>query len=81
MDPITTAVSRDTETLGQLAMQFRGTQSEAERHRIARDYAQAVDRLIASGRWNEMPAFEDQLPDDWMPDTFFDYWTEGQRVP
>ena len=66
--------SRDATNLGRLALQFRGTRSDAERRAIARDYAEAVNRLIASGGWSEMPAFEDQLPDDWMPETFFAYW-------
>jgi hypothetical protein len=73
MDP-NPDVIRDATCLGRLAMQFRGTRSDTERREIARSYAETVSRLIASGSWNEMPAFEDQLPDDWMPDTFFDYW-------
>jgi hypothetical protein len=36
-----------------------------------------VERLIASGRWQDMPAPEDQLPDEWMPKAFFDYWLRG----
>lgn len=33
-----------------------------------------VDRLIKSGSWDEMPAPEDQLPDDWMPGSFHEFW-------
>ena len=55
-------------------MKFRSTRRDAERHDIATDYSQTVERLIHSNRWYEMPAPEDQLPDDWMPKAFFDYW-------
>jgi hypothetical protein len=67
-------VTCDVERLGVLAMKFRGTRRDAERRDIATDYSQTVERLIRSGGWNEMPALEDQLPDDWMPKAFFDYW-------
>jgi hypothetical protein len=57
-------------------MQFRDTRREAERRDIAEEYSQTVERLIQTGCWNEMPSFEDQLPDDWMPKAFFDYWLQ-----
>ncbi|MEA2599617.1 MAG: hypothetical protein QOF89_609 [Acidobacteriota bacterium] len=63
------------EQLGGLAMRFRSTRSNVERRSIAREYAQTVTRLIRSGNWLEMPAPEDQLPDDWMPEEFFEYWS------
>ena len=62
-------------------MQFRGTQSDADRRAIAGDYSQTVHRLIQSGSWREMPPAEDQLPDAWMPQAFFEYWTQLQDVP
>jgi hypothetical protein len=68
--------AQDVASLGGLAMKFRATQSDPERQEIARDYAEVVKRLVASGQWNEMPAFEDQLPDGWMPDAFFKFWTQ-----
>ena len=43
-------------------------------------YAKAVKKLIASGHWNEMPAPEDQLPDEFMPMEFFDFWSHGQKT-
>jgi hypothetical protein len=55
-------------------MQFRGTRCESERQDIAREYGRTVQSLIQTGQWCEMPAPEDQLPDDWMPLEFFDYW-------
>ena len=67
---------QDTERLGELAMKFRGTRQQAERQAIAIDYSQAVERLVQSGNWQEMPALEDQLPDQWMPKMFFDYWLD-----
>lgn len=60
--------------LGILAMQFRGTCDEAKRAGIAGEYARVVARLIQSGKWDEIPAFEDQLPDEQMPLAFFQYW-------
>jgi len=47
---------------------------EAARRVIATEYAQEVQRLIETGNWSEAPAFEDMLPDEWMPEAFFAYW-------
>ena len=66
---------KDEERLGELAMKFRGIRHQDERATIADDYSQTVERLIRSGIWCEMPAPEDQLPDDWMPKSFFEYWS------
>jgi hypothetical protein len=66
--------------LGALAMRFRRTRDEAARREIADEYAREVRRLIESGVWAEAPAFEDQLPDEWMPEAFFAYWSaDGPR--
>jgi hypothetical protein len=70
-------MSQDEERLGALAMKFRGTRSDLERQAIARDYSLTVDRLIRGGNWHEVPAPEDQLPDAWMPEAFFEYWSRG----
>jgi hypothetical protein len=61
--------------LGLLAMRFRSTRDESERDKVAAQYAQVVDKLIASRKWREMPAFEDMLPDEWMPKAFFKFWS------
>ena len=58
-----------------LAMQFRGTRDEEKRFAIAREYSQAVDQLIASKKWRLIPPLEDQLPDEWMPEAFFEHWS------
>ena len=71
----------DEQRLGALAMQFRGTRRDAERHDIAREYTRTVHRLIQGGHWCEMPAPEDQLPDEWMPKEFFDYWLGRPGCP
>lgn len=63
--------------LGVLAMRFRRTRDEIIRRAIATEYAQEVQRLIETGDWSEAPAFEDQLPLEWMPETFFAYWCPG----
>ena len=75
MNPLLLKLWKDEERLGELAMNFRGTGRDEERKAIARDYSQTVDRLIQSGNWQEMPAPEDQLPDDWMPKAFFEFWS------
>jgi hypothetical protein len=75
MSPSSPNTLQDQERLGSLALQFRGTRIDAERHAIANEYAQTVTRLIQSGGWHEMPALEDQLPDAWMPAAFFGYWS------
>lgn len=75
MNSIPLGTMQDEERLGGLAMKFRATRCEAERRDIATDYSQTVERLIHSGRWRDMPPPEDQLPDDWMPPPFFEYWS------
>jgi hypothetical protein len=57
-----------------LAMRFRSTRDEAVRAAITAEYAQVVTELIEGGKWTEMPTFEDQLPDERLPRSFFDYW-------
>jgi hypothetical protein len=74
MHPFPPIPITDEERLGALAMQFRSTRRDSERQEIASEYTRTVHRLIQGGRWSEMPAPEDQLPDDWMPPAFFDYW-------
>lgn len=63
-----------TDELGALAMRFRSACDELERQQISDEYARIVAQLIQSSVWDEMPASEDQLPDDYMPKSFFDYW-------
>ena len=60
--------------LGVLAMRFCRTRDEAARRASAAEYAREVQRLIETWIWTEAPAFEDQLPDEWMPEAFFAYW-------
>lgn len=74
MNSIPPSTAQDEERLGGLAMKFLGTRRDSERRAIATDYSQTVERLIRSGRWQEIPRPEDQLPGDWMPLAFFDYW-------
>ena len=57
-----------------LACRFRSTRDEAERKKIAAEYATVVDCLIATGTWDEVPSPEEQLPDEYMPKAFMDYW-------
>lgn len=64
----------DEHLLGELAMRFRRAADDAERGDVAGQYAHAVDRLIHRGGWDATPAPEDQLPEEWMPDSFFEYW-------
>jgi hypothetical protein len=61
--------------LGLLAMRFRGTRDESERDKVAAEYRRVVGMLIESGQWEEMPGFEDMLPDERMPAAFFKFWS------
>ncbi|GEM_PF-5267232 len=61
--------------LGLLAMRFRSTRDESERDKAAVEYEHVVDKLIASGKWEEIPTFEDMLPDERMPEAFFKFWS------
>lgn len=70
----------DETRLGILAMRFRGTRDQAERRVIAEEYSRVVDRLIRGGQWEQLPAAEDQLPDEWMPEAFFRYWFPSDSV-
>ena len=81
MHPFSAIPITDEERLGALAMQFRGTRRDSERQEIAREYTRTVHRLIQGGHWDEMPSPEDQLPDDWMPREFFDYWLGRPGCP
>jgi hypothetical protein len=74
MNHISETVPAD-KRLGVLAMQFRGTRDATSRTKIAESYSLAVAELIDSGNWPEIPPLEDQLPDDWMPPAFFDFWS------
>jgi len=69
------SVTQEEQRLGELAMRFRGTRDTTQRDEIAADYSETVDRLIASGQWSSAPAPEDQLPDEAMPEAFFDFWS------
>jgi hypothetical protein len=75
MNSLPPTVAQEEERLGGLALKFRGTRRDAERIEIAKDYSETVDRLIHNGSWQNMPPPEDQLPDDWMPTAFSEYWT------
>lgn len=61
--------------LGLLAMRFRSMRDESGRGKVAAQYARVVDILFVSGKWKEMPAFEDMLPDEWKPEAFFKFWS------
>ena len=67
-------ISLETQ-LGLLAMRFRCARDATERDEAATAYGHVVDQLIASGKWEEMPSFEDTLPDERMPEAFFTFWS------
>ena len=58
-----------------LAMQFRSTRNPEEQLQLAREYERTVTSLIETRIWRNVPPPEDQLPDDWMPQQFFEYWS------
>jgi hypothetical protein len=61
--------------LSLLAREFRGTRDERARAAIAGRYGETVTQLINGKRWKRIPALEDQLPDEWMPAQFFEFWS------
>jgi hypothetical protein len=75
MEPARSKKVPPAKRLGILAMQFRGTRDNAERASISEAYTQTVNELIESKKWKRMPPLEDQLPDQWMPEAFFAYWS------
>jgi hypothetical protein len=59
--------------LGRLAMKFRSCPEEQRSH-VAEEYGLAVQELIDTGKWKDVPAPEDRLPPEYMPSNFFEYW-------
>jgi hypothetical protein len=76
MSPLLPRTLKDEDRLGYLAARFRSTRNEAERQAIAKDYSETIDRLIRRGNWHEMPTPEDMLPDEWMPNSFFEFLSQ-----
>lgn len=63
------------EKLGILSMKFRSDRNETNRTQIAKQYENIVHELIKSGKWEEMPSLEDMLPDEYMPECFYGFWS------
>jgi hypothetical protein len=61
--------------LGQLVMRFRSTRDEEQRKLIAEEYRSLCERHAP---FAEYPAFEDMLPDEYMPN--FDQYMEKEFV-
>ena len=61
-------------TLGQIAMKFRGDPNPQKRLCIAVEYENEVNRLIATKKWKDVPSPEDMLPNSWMPLSFYRHW-------
>ena len=76
MHRISSSIHQDVERLAQLAMNSRGARQDDQRRAIANEYALTVERLTKSANWHDVPSFEDQLPDEWMPKVLCDYWAE-----
>lgn len=68
-------IAKPEKRLQVLAREFRGTKDENKRSSIAESYAEAVEQLIKSKKWKKIPTLEDQLPDEWMPEQFFTFWS------
>jgi hypothetical protein len=77
---LSVSVPEEERRLSSLARQFRNTYSDDERRHVAAEYANVVMRLISSDQWDEIPAPEDQLPNEWMPNSFLSYWTQRHHV-
>jgi hypothetical protein len=74
----------DENELGWLAMSFRGCKNapdaKEQRKVIVQKYADVVQKLIDSGVWDEAPALEDMLPNEYMPEAFNKYWNEKWKT-
>jgi hypothetical protein len=74
----------DENELGHLAMSFRGCGNakdvKEQRKVIVQKYADVVQRLIDGGVWDEIPAPEDMLPNEYMPEAFNKYWNEKWKT-
>jgi hypothetical protein len=60
--------------LGTLAETFRTATDSKTKQEIADIYQKRVIWLVQSTKWDEMPPHENQLPQNWMPFEFYDYW-------
>jgi hypothetical protein len=69
-------IAQYEDLLGRLAMRYRRAADHASRQKIAREYAEVVDKLIQSGAWEESPPPEDQLPHAAMPAAYYCYWRQ-----
>lgn len=78
MRPSSPIIATNEDRLSQLARRFRSTHKDDERQKIASEYAETVEQLIDSGCWDEMPPPDDQLPEEWMPPRFSDFWSDPQ---
>jgi hypothetical protein len=65
----------DAMQLSRLAMRYRNRENrnDASRAAIAAEYAVVLERIIANEDWDSMPAFEDQLAAEHMPQAYWDY--------
>jgi len=63
----------DMEYLEELAFRFRG--NGEPRDYLVREYSKTVERMIRRGTWKDCPGPESQLPDEFMPRTFREFWT------
>jgi hypothetical protein len=60
--------------LSTLAETFRNTKDNKTKQEIADLYQKKVNLLIETTKWDKMPPLENQLPQNWMPFEFYDYW-------
>jgi hypothetical protein len=79
-EQLDSSVAKDHEHLRNLAYEFRGTDDASRRKDIKDDYALTVRRLVASGRWTEMPSPEEQLPSELMPEAYYDFLYRGPET-
>ncbi len=59
----------DYNECGRLAREFRGNKDKLARKQIAQEYGKAFRKEFDPNDW---PAFEDMLPDEYMPNEFFE---------
>jgi len=68
-------INKLEDELANIAMAFRGApQDSEERDSIAERYRSIMEQIFVYEDWCGEPEVESQLPDEYMPDVYKEYW-------
>jgi hypothetical protein len=62
--------------LATLATRFTAADSDQDREKIAERYSEVTDALFAIPSWWGEPAPDSQLPEEWMPASYRQFWAQ-----